>query len=292
MAIRKLQTGDEEKLERFLASYIETSMFLMGNARLSGFKYKEEPYHGFYLGSFEENGQMNGVLAQFWNGNIMMQAPEKDVLTELVREFRRVAPRSVQGFLGTADQAIAVMAQLNLQNADYAVNHEEGLYTLDLNSSSFSKFEVPANYAVVNAMEVDEELLVKWFTAYEIEALGGENNQALRERIDDRVKRTLLGGDCWALLVDNTPMALSGFNSRLPNIVQIGPVWTPPEHRNNGYARNLVALTLQKAKEEGVRKSVLFTDNPYAAKAYEAIGFEHTGSYCLAMLKEPFTLRP
>lgn len=287
MTIRELRVGDETKLEAFLTNHIETSMFLMGNARLSGFKYKPEPYHGFYLGSFEDSGKMDGVLAQFWNGNIMMQAPNKEVLSRLVHEFQKVAPRSIQGFLGETLQARTVMKELCLENADYAVNNEEDLYVLDLNGPAFSHFAVPHDYTLLNAMKVDRQVLSEWFTAYEIEALGGKNNEALKERINDRVERTLIGTDCWALIVDGMPVALSGFNSRLPDIVQIGPVWTPPEHRNNGYARNLVALTLQKAKKEGVEKSVLFTDNPYATKAYEAIGFRRCGSYCLAMLNAP-----
>ena len=101
----------------------------------------------------------------------------------------------------------------------------------------------------------------------------------------------MTGEDHWILLRDSEPVSLSGFNARLPDMVQIGPVWTPPEHRNRGYARTLVAMTLQKAKQCGVKKSILFTDNPAAAKAYEAVGFQQIGLFRLALLNNPVDFR-
>jgi predicted GNAT family acetyltransferase len=83
---------------------------------------------------------------------------------------------------------------------------------------------------------------------------------------------------------------LSGFSVALSDIVQIGGVWTPPDHRCKGYARTLLALTLVKARERGIEKAILFTDSAAAAKAYEAVGFQHIGYYRLAILKQPIML--
>ncbi len=91
----------------------------------------------------------------------------------------------------------------------------------------------------------------------------------------------------WALVVDGIPVALSGFNASIPQAVQVGPVWTPPPYRNKGYARLLLALTLQQAKQRGVEKAILFTHTPAAIRAYIALGFENIGSYRLAILKTP-----
>jgi predicted GNAT family acetyltransferase len=71
----------------------------------------------------------------------------------------------------------------------------------------------------------------------------------------------------------------------------VGPVWTPPEHRNKGYARLLLAYTLYQEKLKGTKQAILFTDNPAAIKAYLAIGFEKIGNYRLALLEKPIKLQ-
>ena len=79
------------------------------------------------------------------------------------------------------------------------------------------------------------------------------------------------------------PVAYSAFNARLPEIVQVGGVWTPPDRRGRGYARAVVAGSLLEARAEGVRRAVLFTSNPMARRAYEALGFRKIGEYGLVI---------
>ena len=84
-------------------------------------------------------------------------------------------------------------------------------------------------------------------------------------------------------------VATSTWNAQLPDCVQIGGVFTPPELRRRGYGRAVVAGSLVEAREQGVGRSVLFTgvDNPAARRAYEALGFEVVGDYALFLLREP-----
>jgi uncharacterized protein len=77
------------------------------------------------------------------------------------------------------------------------------------------------------------------------------------------------------------------FNARLPDVVQVGGVYTPPEHRRRGAARAVVAGMLRGARdEEGVGRAILFTgdDNVAAQTAYRAIGFTAVGEYGLVLL--------
>lgn len=89
----------------------------------------------------------------------------------------------------------------------------------------------------------------------------------------------------WILLESGRPVAYSAFNARLPDVVQIGGVWTPPELRGRGYARAVVAGSLLEARREGVYRAVLFTgvENVAARRAYEAIGFRVVGDYGLVI---------
>jgi len=82
------------------------------------------------------------------------------------------------------------------------------------------------------------------------------------------------------------PVAYSVFNAMLPDIVQIGGVWTPPECRGRGYARSVVAGSLVAARTQGVARAVLFADplNAAARAAYLSIGFAIVGDYGLVLL--------
>ncbi len=262
-------------------------MFLRSNLRQAGLAYQDKEFHGEYWGCFDVAGNITGVLAHYWNGNIMMQSADINVLGELIDAYQKQALRPVAGIVGPDDQAMTAIRQLGLVESGYAINRAEGLYTLCLEA-----LPLPAGYdfkhgEMVEAREVDSAILLRWIKAYDIEALGAVDDEALDLSAKNCVERIMKGGDRWVLNVNGVPVSMCGFNARLPEIVQIGPVWTPPEYRNRGYARALVALTLQNALKQNVQKAVLFTDNPAAAKAYEAIGFHKVGAYRLALLKQP-----
>jgi predicted GNAT family acetyltransferase len=72
----------------------------------------------------------------------------------------------------------------------------------------------------------------------------------------------------------------------LPDVVQIGGVYTPPALRSRGYARAVVAGSLAAAAAMGVGRSILFTgrDNVAARRAYESIGYRRIGDYGLVVL--------
>ncbi len=288
MGIRRLDNSDEEKLEQFLSGYGETTMFLRSNMRQVGLEYQDTYYHGEYFGAFDETGQVTGVLVHNWNGCIMMQAQDHLILSALVNAFRQAVTRPITGVLGADEQAKAIIDDLSLFDETFETNRAEGLYALDLSALTmpagfdFSKAEM------IDASKVDRATLIHWLKAYNIEGLGKEDNEALGQHVEEGMEKAT---DRWALLIDDKPVSLSGFNAKLPEIVQVGPVWTPPKYRNRGYARALVAMTLQKARQEGARKAILFTDTPAAIKAYEAIGFEKIGTYRLALLKQPIDIK-
>lgn len=83
------------------------------------------------------------------------------------------------------------------------------------------------------AHNIDKAILTKWLKAYDIEALQSADDKSLDERIEGRVNR-ITHNNYWVLVVDGEPVSLSSFNARVNDSVQIGPVWTPPEHRNHG----------------------------------------------------------
>lgn len=289
--IRPLNNDDYEAYEHFLGPFAATSIFLRSNALKAGLEYQGQDYQGEYLGSFDASGDINGVLVHYWNSNIMMQTASVDVLQNLIAVFKDSVSRPVGGILGQDNQAQAVIDGLGLSGARYVTDRNEELYELDLKNLVIPEHIENLRYSLVPAGQVERQVLKQWIKDYELETRTVRDPDNHDAHVDDRVERTIKGTDCWALLVDGQPVSLSGFNARLPDVVQIGPVWTPLESRNKGYARLLVALTLEKAKAEGIKKSVLFTDTPAGTKAYTAIGFREVGSYRLALLKKPINTK-
>jgi predicted GNAT family acetyltransferase len=65
-------------------------------------------------------------------------------------------------------------------------------------------------------------------------------------------------------------------------VARIGPVYTPPEHRNRGYARRLTyEVTADALQQPGVDHAMLFTDaaNPVSNLIYRQAGYEPRGEH-------------
>ncbi len=289
MSIRTLKSGDERLAEQFLAQYAESSMFLRSNMMRAGLDNKGQPYQGDYFASFADSGEINGVLAQYKSGIMIMQAPDLGELDDLIHAFRQAVTRPVAGVIGPDDQAIRVISSFGFSREVFASNKSEKLYALDLRDVKVPE-KLDPSWRMKLARDAGAETLYTWMKAFDIETLGAEDNDALDQDIKQQVARMMTEPDFWMLEIDGRPVSVNGFNARLPDSVQIGSVYTPPEHRGKSYARSLLTLVLQDAQRNGVQKAVLFTNTPAAAKAYEAIGFNQIGSYRIAILKQPINL--
>ncbi|MBN8196954.1 GNAT family N-acetyltransferase [Thalassospira povalilytica] len=291
MQYRKLHDADLDAANAFLADHAATSMILRGNLRTAGIERRRHPLSGSWFGAVANDGAIQAIIAQFGNGNVFVQAADNQTVPmQLTEAFLADPLRPVAGVFGEADQAADMLGQLGLAGSEFAINASDILYGLDL-----ANLVVPVNaraddFQMVDAEKVERSTLLSWLRAYEIEALGAEDTPVLDSKVASRLVQSLDARNMWALIVEGKAVSLSGFNAQLPDMVQVGPVWTPPEYRSNGYARILVAKTLLAARARGVTRAILSTDSEAAAKAYEALGFEKIGRYRLALLKSPMQL--
>jgi predicted GNAT family acetyltransferase len=128
------------------------------------------------------------------------------------------------------------------------------------------------------AVPADRALVTAWIAAFMREALG-EDDPA---ETNDLVDRWMLGRGRALYLwedgdtADPQPVSLAGAGSPTPNGIRIGPVYTPLEARNQGYASALVAAVSQAQLDAGRRFCFLFTDqaNPTSNHIYQTIGYE------------------
>lgn len=69
-----------------------------------------------------------------------------------------------------------------------------------------------------------------------------------------------------------------GTGPPVTGVVRLGPVYTPPEARRNGYATALVADVSRRSLAAGARKCMLYTDLAKATSnnIYQAVGYRRS----------------
>ena len=280
--IRPARAGDEPGIEAFLARHADTSMFLRANLARFGLFDRDAPHATeFWLA---EGDGVEAVFGLSNSGFLMTQAPEATpVVWQAFAE--QIRGRVLAGMTGETRQVTAAKRALGLEEAAYGMDEPQPLYRLDLDQMALP--DAPG--LIRPPVEVDRGLLLRWMRGY-----AAELHMTSPERLDqealDRTERALAGGDVRLLELGGQPVAMTAINARLPDMVQIGGVYTPPDLRGRGLARRVVALHMQEERARGVATAILFASGPAACRAYEAIGFRHIGSYALSILKEPMEL--
>ena len=281
--LRPLTLQDRPALDAFLDRHRASSMFLRANLFHSGLEDGPEPFQGLYMGAFSGDA-LADVAAHYWNGNIVLQAPIRPV--ELALAVARESVRPVNGLLGPWDQVRAVEPELDLDRTRLGKVVPEYLYRLDLVALVVP--EALSSGRVVHRHARDDDLptLVRWRHEYELHTMGFPAHS-----IDDAANRDslarMIGERClWVLEEAGRPVCMTAFNAALPEMVQVGGVFTPVEWRSRGHGRAAVAGSLLDARADGVTEAILFTEagNYPAQRAYEALGFERIGDYGMVIL--------
>lgn len=119
----------------------------------------------------------------------------------------------------------------------------------------------------------DAELVELWSAAFQVEAVGGEPDPTNQNRCLERIREGKV-----FLWEHGVPVSMAASARPTINGISIGAVYTPPEHRNRGYATSCVA-SLCKELLRDYRFCVLYTDlsNPVSNSIYQRIGFK---AYC------------
>ena len=142
---------------------------------------------------------------------------------------------------------------------------------------ALNKLELPTvKGAMTTANRNNYDLLTHWFADFASET--GVNSPNQSEAISDGLRRDSL--HFWS--VDGEIVSMAGYAPLVETpggtVGRIGPVYTPPSHRENGYAGALTAELSQQLLNVGA-KVMLYTDatNPTSNGVYKRIGFELIG---------------
>ncbi len=290
---RLLRAGDVATVNAFLRRHLETSVFLLGNSAAAGLDYEGKRLQGVYVGAFAGD-QLVAIACHAWQGNLLLQAPEHTGL--VTRACVRESGRAVQGIIGPWAQVEAARGALGLDGAETTMSNPEVLYCLDLDDLAVPEPVASGALSVRRARANERALLAGWRADYMVEALGYPDSDATRAAADAEWAEALEGDsprDLFVLVEDGRVVAMSSFNARLLELVQIGGVWTPVADRRRGLGRAVVAGQLLIARAEGVPRSILFTDhdNVGARRAYEALGYREVGDYGIVLFARPIDLQ-
>ncbi|MEM7355144.1 MAG: GNAT family N-acetyltransferase [Acidobacteriota bacterium] len=285
MEIRKLRNEDQARLEDFVLPRINSSIFLLANSRQAGLIDRGERLEGTYFAAIDSD-RIVGVIAHYWLGNLVLQAPES--LPELMAAVQAADVRPILGLLGPGDQVAAAKAILDFDEERVQLDEQEGLYALDLSELVIPDDLCSGRLSGRRIQPRDLDRVTEWRIAYHLALLGAEDTPELRAGCRDDMAGSCERGDTWVLEDGGEVVASTSFNAVLDEVVQVGGVWTPPESRGRGYGRAVVAVSLIDARDEGVGRSVLFTgdENLGARKAYAALGYQRIGDYRITLFRE------
>ncbi|MDO5613115.1 MAG: N-acetyltransferase [Paracoccus sp. (in: a-proteobacteria)] len=258
----------------WLAAHAQGPVFLESNLRSYGLNGDDPRSLRIWRG-------VAGMVGLTNAGVLLPQMPRGDWAAARIA----LSGQCVTGVIGAEDQVQAARAVLAL-NGPVTLDRGEPAFALHLNDLILPDCTGLDLRGITSA---DLPLLYGWNADYRVEILGDDPATAqrlARANIDtyaaEQSHRILWHGD--------QPVALTGFNARLPNLVQIGGVYTPPPLRGCGYARAAVALHLAQARGQGVSRAFLFAASDMAARAYTGIGFRPAGRVRLLILAQPHNI--
>jgi predicted GNAT family acetyltransferase len=287
-ATRILKETDLPELEAFLLRHSDGAMIMRGNLLLAGVEDQGQRFQGPYAAAYDASGGLRAVAVHYQVANTLFAAADDEpALDAAVFAVVAESRRPVKGIIGLRPIVQRLRQVLGMQAATTQLAQDEGLYALDLATLRVPALLGDARIDRRVPTENDRALLVDWYRTYEIAGLGAKDSPDLTASVVRRFEWMLADGLRCLLTVDGVPCASTGFNARLPDCVQIGGVFTPADKRCRGYARAVVAGTLLDAREQGVKRAILFTGehNKPAITAYRALGFQRIGDFNITLFE-------
>ena len=276
----RARPDDWPEIEAFLKPRAEYAMFPLNNARFYGVD-GDDPYSLRVWIARDARGGISDVLSMTKKGMIMPYLPSGD----FGAAAKAISGRSAEGIIGPQGHARGLKQALGLAQVPVTLDDDDPHFSLDLDD-----LVIPVGEGELVALDAaDPETMIRWRIDYSIEAVQLPPNRA--EEDGRRAYHSYIERDSHrVLMVDGRPVATTGINARLPQIVQVGGVYTPPPLRGRGYARRAVALHLAEARAAGATRATLFAGSEMATRAYQAIGFRRIGDWSIILFKEHVTL--
>lgn len=253
-------------IEALLAPHRANAMFILSNLRAQGFG----GTHPYGMTVWADAPEPSALLGLSNNGTVLPFLPAP---TSVALAANVLSGRSLTGFAGPTSMVRSLRDALDIGSPPLSLDADEPQFLLDL-----AALHVPDGTGTLAPLTADLETALRWRRAYNAELhVGDPSAAATRADID----RYIAADSHRFLMIDGAPVAMTGFNATLPEIVQVGGVYTPPDARGRGLARRAVALHLAEARDHGVTQATLFAASNAAVACYRPLGFERVGDFTL-----------
>lgn len=221
------------------------------------------------MGTLHDHGELIGAALRTppWPVVTSGLPTDPDLLESFLTQWLEADPE-LPGVSGPVDNAEAL--------ADVWTRRTGGTTKVTLATRLFRLGDLTPPVTTGQAREAtddDFDLLVTWRYDFEVEALGfqrspGEGPAAVRRMFENR--------DSMILWEDGgKPVASAIASAPIGGMSRVGPVYTPPEHREHGYGSAVTAAVSQHARDAGADDVTLFADlmNPVSNSIYQKIGY-------------------
>jgi predicted GNAT family acetyltransferase len=232
---------------------------------LAGVRWSEDEMH---FGWWVDDGQVCGAVFMTPPYPLQLVGVPDIAMTELVDALRarRADVTVVNGERAEAD----AFARAWTEGTALTV-------TIDMQQRLYRLEELGADPRPVAgtgrlATDADLELVTQWFTDFHAEA---HAEQMAAEVLQENARRRVTERLIWLWEDGGERVAMAARNATAAGVARVGPVYTPPTHRKQGYGTAVTAACTQDALTSGARGAVLFTDlsNPTSNAIYQAIGY-------------------
>lgn len=213
MTWRQAQDADVPHIDEFLSQRIQTSMFPLANLRDHGLHGpRPRAMNIWILG--DEPRAVFGITNE---GMVLPQCPGCSD-QEIADAIDLIRGRKLFGLAAEAVQARRIMQLAGWEGRPATLNSDEPGFSLDLEQLVLPDAK---GAELVPLGEVDRLITQGWRESYLIEAMDFDPGRALKQADEDYLAYTSRDSHR-VLLIDGQPAAMTGFNARLPEIVQTG----------------------------------------------------------------------
>jgi ribosomal protein S18 acetylase RimI-like enzyme len=279
VSISKAADTDVPKVQEFLRSHAETSMFLASNLSAYGPALSQSANSGNFK-YLQQDGQVVGVFCLTRRGNLLAETGKNTEFALTIIEACRDEPIRIAGVVGEWTLADAIWSIL-IESGDIAeviIESREPLYRLILERS-------PATFRP-SAVRM---LTPSYFAEWELlnDAYLREEGIPIQLSTDEKLanfSRECASGQWWGLPENGRLVAIGALNAVHDSMGQIGGVYTIPELRRLGRATSVMkALISDCIAVHELRRLFLFTGerNRAAQRLYESLGFRRIGEFAL-----------
>lgn len=219
-----------------------------------------------YLATVEDHGEIVAIAVCLPSQHLVLSLMRDMSAVPLIVDDLSAADKTLLGVSGIDKEAQAFATAWTMRSKQsYDLKIQLRFYQLDAVQPVAG-----VNGHLRLAEESDRALLVEWFEAF-AQVVVVEGTDTSEQRVASQLSQKTL-----YIWQNQVPVSLVGVGHTISGNGLVRSVYTPPEHRKNGYASASVAAVSQLLLDQGCKSCYLSTNlkNSTSNHIYQAVGFQ------------------